>query len=100
MITRRIAVCAVPAKVSAAQDYLRFAEVCRAGGPQSMNCEMPLSTTRDLTPREQRVYEHALEVLRLYFSGECDFAPQHPLDDDKPPSRELQDPNDESEYGK
>lgn len=98
MISRRVTVCSIPAKVSAAQDYLRFAEVCRAGGPQSVNSDVPLAQ-RDLTPREQHVYDAALEVLDLYFRGECDFAPPPPDDDDKPPSRELRDPNDE-EYSK
>lgn len=89
---RRIAVATVPAKVTAAQDYLRFAEVARCGGPAAMNSDLPL-VHRDLTRKEQQVYDDALEVMHLYLSGECDFGPKHPLDtvedDDKPPSREL-----------
>jgi hypothetical protein len=91
MIVRRIAVVPVPAKVAAAQDYLRFAEVARCGGPGSLNSDLPSSLTRDLTTKEQAVYDAATEVLRLYFTGEHDFGPPVPDDDDedKPPARQL-----------
>lgn len=62
--------CVVPPKVAAAQDYLRFCECMRnpSSGFDGMKGE-----ARDLGATEQKVYEAALEVLRLYFSGEQDF---------------------------
>ncbi len=91
MISRRAQVVVMPAKVAASMDYLRFAEVARCGGPAAMNSDLPSANVRDLTVHESKVYDAALEVLRLYFTGENDYGPPvHPLDDeddDKPPSR-------------
>lgn len=90
---KRVTVTAVPAKVAAAQDYLRFAEVARCGGPAAMSSDHYPLNPRDLSTRETVVYNAALEVLRLYFTGEMEFAVtparDDDTDDDKPPSRQL-----------
>jgi len=92
MMMRRVTVSAVPAKVATAMDYLRFAEVARCGGPQAINSDLPFAH-RELTIKEETVYYAALEVLRLYLSGECEFGPPLPPsvtdEDNKPPPREL-----------
>jgi hypothetical protein len=65
----------VPPKVEAAQRYLVFAEGIRTGpmGCGSLPGDAPKDFGRELTKSENCVYESALEVLRLYFSGEQDF---------------------------
>lgn len=77
----------IPPRVAAAQDYLRFAEQLR--NPPTAFDGQSRDAARDLTPKEQAVYDAALEVLRLYFTGEQDFAPaasagQSRRDDDDP----------------
>ena len=62
----------IPPQVAAAQDYLRFAEQLR-NPPPSFDGQSR-DSSRDLTPKEQAVYDAALEVLRLYFQGEQDYA--------------------------
>lgn len=63
---------AVPPQVAAAQEYLRFAEVVRNPPPRFDG--QVTSEGRDLSQREQTVYDAALEVLRAYFTGEKDYA--------------------------
>lgn len=63
---------AIPAKVAAALEFLRFAEFLR--NPPSQ-FDGGRSESRDLNQREQAVYDAALEVMRLYFTGEQEFGP-------------------------
>lgn len=74
-----------PAKIAAALAYLHYTLAARvrtsrlcsdAGDAPEEIC--------DLDPREQATRRAALECLRLYFSGEMDFAPERPLSDDGP----------------
>lgn len=58
---------AIPPQVAAAQDYLRFAESLRNPSPRWDGSAVE---SRDLLPREQTVYNSALDVLANYFSGE------------------------------
>lgn len=78
----------IPAKVAAAMEYLKFADQLR-NPPAYFDGTRPES--RDLSKKEQAVYDAALEVLRTYFMGEQDFepgaGPARP-DDDEPKSRE------------
>lgn len=74
----------VPPRVAAAQEYLRFAEQLRNPSPMF---EMHRVEPRDLTIAEQKVYNDALEVLRTYFNGECNYGdssvmPTQPGDSD------------------
>jgi hypothetical protein len=62
----------IPAKVAAAMEFLRHAESLR-NPPASFDGTRP--EARDLDPKEKAVYSAALEVLRLYFAGEQDYAP-------------------------
>ncbi len=79
----------IPPCVAAAQEYLRFAEQLR--NPPPAFDGQRTDTSRDLTPKERVVYDAALEVLRLYFSGEKDYAAtisgSMPPSDEDPKSR-------------
>lgn len=80
----------VPAQVEVAFDILRWANAVQV--PVRSFSENAVG--RELTAKENSVYEAALEVLRLYLTGEMDFgqtgfdesmyphpisAPQHPV---------------------
>lgn len=76
----------VPGKVEAAQQYLYFAANQMSPPPAY---DGGRSEPRDLSEAERRVYDAALEVLRLYFAGESDFADGppaavNPSDGDEP----------------
>ncbi len=76
----------VPPRVQAAQQYLWFIQgVTNPGSPL-----MEQGSARDLSRSEEVVYEAALEVMRLYFSGEESFEPAIPDFADAPlPQEEL-----------
>lgn len=74
---------AVPPRVAAAQDYLRFADGVRNPHP---GFDGTPRQPQDLSAREQVVYDAALEVLRLYFTGEQDFASPPGLEAGGPPA--------------
>lgn len=57
----------VPAQVDVAFDVVRW-------GNTIQNPHTAHTVGRDLTPKEKSVYEAALEVLRLYLTGEMTFA--------------------------
>lgn len=57
----------VPPKVQAAQSFLYFTKAITS--PEN-------GIGRELDHEEEKAYSAAVEVLRLYFSGEYDFSPQ------------------------
>lgn len=65
----------VPAKVCAAFDVVRFMDSVMSP-PTCAHHGYPVCEGRKLASNEQTVYNSALEVMRLYFSGECDFGPK------------------------
>lgn len=78
----------VPARVQAAQDYLRYANGIRNPSASLLNGNP--AEPADLTQQEIAVYNSALNVLSLYFSGEMDYGDVAPLnvvadDDDQQP---------------
>lgn len=79
----------MPPKVAAAQDFLNFGERMRNPG-SSFDGTRPEG--RDLSAREQVVYDAALEVLRMYFTGEQEYAVAVPFaerpDRDDPEQRQ------------
>ena len=78
----------MPGAVMAALDYIRYADGVRS--PRSLFDGAP-AAERDLTSREQAVYDAALQVLLHYFTGERDFCqlPDDPPDDGPPPSQAV-----------
>lgn len=83
----------IPARVSAAQQYLQFAEQVRsAQAAFIMPGDCPKDSGRELTKKEQVVYDAALDVLRAYFTGEVNYGdsepqPNYPPDDNDPKER-------------
>lgn len=76
-----------PPKIQAAMQYLSFCEMIRGGGSGGIGCEGWKRDSRDLTSKEQRVYEAALDTILLYFKGEGFGEPkQHPESGDDPNS--------------
>lgn len=55
----------IPPRVDAAQKYLWYAECLRNPAPSFDGMRRE---ARDLEPKEQRVYDEALEVLLRYFN--------------------------------
>lgn len=79
---------AIPGRVQAAMSFLHFAEM-KQNPPPSFD-GMRGACPKELTPIEQRVYNNALQVLDMYFTGEMDYGdrvplPPEPRDGDGPP---------------
>ena len=74
---------AVPAKVEAAQSYLHYAAMLRlnSGNGPALSGDMPRDE-RELSRKEQVVYDSALDVLRMYFQGEMEFESPPPMPQD------------------
>lgn len=70
----------IPARVSAAQEFLRFCEGIRS--PMAMGFSLPgdspSSNGRDLTKLESAAYDAALNTLLGYFTGEMDYGDSGP----------------------
>ncbi len=63
----------IPPKVEAAFKYLEWS---RSSGSSFMDlCGGSSKEPKKLSLNERAVFDAALEVLRLYLSGEMDFAP-------------------------
>ncbi len=65
----------IPARVQTALQYLHY---CYA---VTHTCDAAVPA-RDLTGAETAVQRAALDALRLYFTGEMDFAPRPPAEGD------------------